>query len=134
MIVQPSWVQVAVSAEKASAAVRETRRVPAALYTKAAEPGAASGEDASIVSWTRRPEVPVRARQRGRVDPPPDVGLTPSLHLVQLGSRRLRRYFAFMPPGMATSASVASCETFSSSRAEVSSICRGSVGSPAAFL
>jgi hypothetical protein len=77
-MVHDSWVQTAVSAVKASCAVREIRKVPSEVCVVAAAPTAASGDAPSIVTETVRPlTVPDTVLSGGAVEDDGDVELPP---------------------------------------------------------
>jgi len=77
VIVQPSWVQVAVSTVNDSWLVRETRKLPTLACTSAALPTVASGELPSTETVTTPlPELPLRTGMVGSELPlDDDVGL-----------------------------------------------------------
>jgi len=77
-MVHDSCVQIAVSAVKASCAVREMRNVPSEVCSAAAVPTAASGDPLSIVTETVRPlTVPETALSAGADVEDGDVELPP---------------------------------------------------------
>jgi hypothetical protein len=78
VIVHASCVQVAVSAVNDSSPVLDTRNLPSALWTIAAEPTAANGDAASIVTDTLRPLTVADTELSADADPEDgDVGLPP---------------------------------------------------------
>ena len=71
-------MQIAVSAENDEAPVRATRNDPSVVDTIAADPALASGEAASTVTETTRPDTVALADGRaGAVPPEEEVGLPP---------------------------------------------------------
>ena len=80
-MVQSSCVQIAVTAVNESWAVRETRKGPSALCTRAMLPTVARGDAASIVSWAPPFDNVAITLGSCEIDPdePPDgdVGLPP---------------------------------------------------------